>query len=83
MARVLGLIQRAVQLVRQSIAGQCALTGGAPVFAPLLSALLPAGLACRERVAADAQERLLEGQQPLLAGEDLGFDVRSLTGVGH
>ncbi|KAL4420042.1 hypothetical protein ABPG77_007481 [Micractinium sp. CCAP 211/92] len=33
----------------------------------------------RERVAAEEQRRLFGGEQPLLAGEELGFDVTSLT----
>lgn len=33
----------------------------------------------RERVAAEEQQRLFGGEQPLLAGEELGFDVTSLT----
>ena len=35
----------------------------------------------RERVAAEEQQRLFGGEQPLLAGEELGFDVTSLTGA--
>ncbi len=35
----------------------------------------------RERVAAEEQRRLFGSEQPLLAGEELGFDVTSLTGA--
>lgn len=40
----------------------------------------PAYICCRMSTAADEQQRLFEGHSPLL-GQDLGFDVSSLTGA--
>lgn len=40
---------------------------------------------CRQGIAAEAQQRLLEGQGgqgALLQGEERGFDVASVTGGG-